>query len=237
MGPFGPDKGMGGKFLLLPPEFQGDAPEGYFASRSKTNKVVYLGRAFVKEGNIAAAVDTLKKIRVYPLSQKNNPPEAKIGLSNGRPLNSIAPRGFEYWERVVSLVNSEPIEERDRFFHAFLKPLGIEKGKPFQPDARQKKILTDAAEIGFLMAQTFSMEPRFDGVTAYPGTHWEYVVTLNPSQEAETYSQLDERTDYTFEAITMAEGMIRSSSELALNTLAAPKIRAASGSMAARLIA
>ena len=139
MGPFGPDKGKGGKFLLLPPEFQGDAPEGYFASRSKTNKVVYLGRAFVKEGNIAAAGDTLKKIRVYPLSQKNNPPEAKIGLSNGRPLNSIAPRGFEYWERVVSLVNSEPIEERNRFFHAFSSRSASRKENHSSPMPARKR--------------------------------------------------------------------------------------------------
>ena len=169
---------------------------------------MYLARAFVKEGNVAAAVDTLKTIRIYLLTQKDHPPETKISLTNGRPMNSIAPRGFEYWERVASLVNSEPVEERDRFFHAFLKSLGIEKGKPFQPDARQKKILTDAAEVGFLMAQTISMEPRFGGYRL----SWHALgipITLNPSQEAETYSQLDERTDYTFEAITMAEGMIK----------------------------
>ena len=77
-------------------------------------------------------------------------------------MDSIAPRGFEYWERLADIINQEPVEERDRFFHAMLKPLGIEKGKPFKPDERQKKILTDAAEFGFLMAQTISMAPRFE---------------------------------------------------------------------------
>ena len=90
-----------------------------------------------------------------------------------------------------------------------MKPLGVEKGRPFNPDARQKKILTDAAEVGFLMAQTISMAPRFDNASSYPDTHWEWVITLNPNQETEYYSQLDERTDYTFEAITMAEGMVK----------------------------
>ncbi|MES2467456.1 MAG: DUF1254 domain-containing protein [Verrucomicrobiota bacterium] len=209
VGPFGPDRGKGGKFLLLPPDFKGESPTGYFTARSKTNKAIYLGRTFVKDGNIAAAVETLKKIRVYPFAQKDNPPETKVVLSGDRPMNSIAPRGFEYWERVASLINSEPVEARDRFFHAFLKPLGIEKGKPFNPDARQKKILTDAAEAGFFMAQTISMEPRFEGVSVYPGTRWEYALMLKPDQESENYSQLDERTDYTFEAITVAEGMIK----------------------------
>lgn len=209
VGPFGPDKGKGGKFLLLPPGFKGTPPEGFFASPSRTNRAMYIGRAFVKDGNIAAAVETLKGIRVYPLSQKDNPPPTKVVLSEGRALHSIPPRGFEYWERLATLFNSESVEERDRFFYAFLKPLGIEKGKPFNPDARQKKILTDAAETGFLMAQTISMAPRFEGVTVYPGTRWEHVLTLDPSQVAKTYSQLDERTDYTFEAITIADGMIK----------------------------
>jgi hypothetical protein len=44
------------------------------------------------------------------------------------------------------IINQEPVEERERFFLAMLKPLGIEKGKPFQPDEQQKKILSDAAE-------------------------------------------------------------------------------------------
>ena len=90
-----------------------------------------------------------------------------------------------------------------------LKPLGIEKGKPFNPDARQKKILTEAAEVGFLMAQTLSAAPRLSNASSYPGTKWEWVLTLNPDQEADNYSQLDERTDYTFEAFSVAAGMIK----------------------------
>jgi hypothetical protein len=55
---------------------------------------------------------------------------------------------------------------------------------------------------------TISMAPRADSIIAYPGTHWEYVLPLNPNQETANYSQLDERTDYMFEAITVAAGMI-----------------------------
>jgi hypothetical protein len=59
------------------------------------------------------------------------------------------------------------------------------------------------------MAQTLSMAPRLSNASSYPGTHWEWVLTLNPDQETDNYSQLDERTDYTFEAITVAAGMIK----------------------------
>lgn len=209
VGPFGPDKGKGGKFLLMPAGDKTRASDGYIAVSSPTNRVLYLGRAGVKDGNVKGAVDLLKTIRVYPLAQAANPPETRMHLTAGKPANTIPPRDFGYWEVLAQAIDAEPVETRDRFFHAMLKPLGIEKGKPFKPDARQKKILTEAATVGFLMAQTLSMEPRLENAKSYPGTQWDWVVALNPDQEADNYSQLDERTDYTFEAITVAEGMIK----------------------------
>ena len=83
-----------------------------------------------------------------------------------------------------------------------LKPLGIEKGKPFKPDARQRAILEDAARIGDAMGATmlFDAEQRFSGATAFRGTHWNWVL-LNRDQETEHYSQVDERLHYTYGAI------------------------------------
>lgn len=208
VGPFGPDKGQGGKFLLLPPG-RDEPPEGYLAVPSKTNRAMYVGRAFVKDGDVEAAVATLAGIKVYPLADANAPPPTRIERAGTKPMDSIAPRGFGYWDLLATVLERETIEPRDRFFHAMLKPLGLEKGKPFAPDARQKKILTEAAEVGFLMAQTLSMAPRLSNARSYPGTQWEWVLTLNPDQEAETYSQVDERTDYTFEAFSVAAGMIK----------------------------
>jgi hypothetical protein len=60
---------------------------------------------------------------------------------------------MDYWERLADIINREPIHERDRFMLAMLKPFGIEKGKPFKPDARQTKILTEAALVGEAMAK------------------------------------------------------------------------------------
>lgn len=209
VGPFGPDKGKGGKFLLLPPGYTGAVPEGYLTATSKTNQTMFIGRAFVKDGDIKSAVATLAGIKAYPLPKADNPPETRVVHAGDRAMDSISPRGFEYWQLLADVLDKEPVEERDRFFHAMLKPLGIEKGKPFKPDARQKKILTEAAQLGFLMAQTISMAPRLANASSYSGTHWEWVLTLDPSQEAADYSQLDERTDYTFEAITIANGMVK----------------------------
>lgn len=209
VGPFGPDKGKGGKFLLLPPGYDGPIPDGYLVARSKTNQTMFIGRAFVKDGDIKSAVETLAEIKAYPLSKAENPPETRVVHAGNRALNSIPPKGYEYWALLAGVLERETVEERDRFFHAMLKPLGIEKGKTFNPDVRQKKILTEAAQVGFLMAQTLSMAPRLDNASSYPGTHWEWVLTLDPTQESKNHTQLDERTDYTFEAITTAEGMVK----------------------------
>jgi hypothetical protein len=148
-------------------------------------------------------------VRIYPLWEIDNPPQTRIIRAEGRPIDTVAPRGFEYWQRLADIIDQGPVEDRDRFFHAMLKPLGIAKGAPFTPDGRQTQILTEAAEVGFLMAQTISVAPRFDNAAGYPGAHGERVLALNPDQETEHYSQLDERTDYTFEAITVAAGMIK----------------------------
>jgi hypothetical protein len=74
VGPFGPDKGKGGKFLLLPPGYTGSVPAGYLQAKSKTNKAMFLGRAFVKNGDTKTSGETPAGIKVYPLSQAGNPP-------------------------------------------------------------------------------------------------------------------------------------------------------------------
>ena len=209
IGPLGPDKAKGGKFLVLPPDYSGEKPaEGYFVVESTTNQVFYMVRGLVHGGNVQAAVDSLRTIKIYPYAKRDNPPRQKI-IEINKQANTIAPRGYEYWERLSSIIDAEPVQERDRFFMAMLKPLGIEKGKAFNPDARQKKILTDAAEVGFRMSQAVSLAPRVPNLIVYPGTHWEHVMTAEPSQRAENYDELDQRLDYTFEAITMAVAMVK----------------------------
>jgi hypothetical protein len=86
--------------------------------------------------------------------------------------------------------------------------LGIEKGKPFNPDARQKKLLEEATFVGESMAMAISFDKRIEGSRYRPDSNWQYVIMFNPSQEAEFYSQLDERTDYFYEAVTTTKGMV-----------------------------
>jgi hypothetical protein len=204
----GPDKGAGGKFLVLPPGYKGEIPKGYFVLRSPTNVVGFLARGLVKDGNVKAAVDNLRRTRIYSYRQRQNPPQTRFTSGSGKALNTIAPAGFEYWEQLSAIVNREPVRTEDRLMMAMLAPLGIEKGKPFKPDARQRALLTEAATIGNAMAKTISYASRNPVSLYYPGKHWRFNFEINPEMENKYSTQLDERTAYTYSAIWVARGMI-----------------------------
>ena len=106
---------------------------------------------------------------------------------SGPTMETIPPDGIEYWARLSAFINNNPVHERDRFFMAMLKPLGIEKGKPFNPDARQRAILEEAAKVGDAMARTllFHAEKRIQQchATAFSGTHWNWVVLWLPTRK------------------------------------------------------
>jgi len=210
----GPDQGNGGKFLLVPPDYKGELPaEGYYILRSPMNNHNFMVRGLVRNNDVAAAVAVVKKVRVYPWSERANPKALRTVSMSGKAINSLAPAGLEYWERVSAVINNNPVHERDRFFMAMLKPLGIEKGKEFKPDARQRTILEEGARVGEAMARTilFDAEERFSSATAFPGTNWNWVVLMNADQENHEppYGQLDERLHYMFGAIYMSPAIGR----------------------------
>ena len=75
----GPDKGAGGKFLILPPGYKGEVPSGYFVVRSPTYSLWAVWRSFVVNGDPKPGVDLVKNhTRVYLLSQASNPPTMKF---------------------------------------------------------------------------------------------------------------------------------------------------------------
>jgi hypothetical protein len=200
----GPDAGKGGKFLLLPPGYKGDAPRtGFHVLQGAMNNYNVMVRGIVQNGDKDAAVAMVKKVKVYPLSGSSNPRPNKFVSFSGKAVDTLAPQGLEFWARLSAFINNNPVEPRDRFFMAMLKPLGIEKGKEFKPDERQRKILEEAARIGDAMGRTmlFEGETRIEKANAFHGTKWNWVILNTSTGESEHYSQLDERIHYTYGAI------------------------------------
>jgi hypothetical protein len=184
----GPDKGQGGKFLLVGPEYKGTLPEGgYFVLRSRTNHVTMLFRAFLENDNpdpvVARVKDTLKiypyqaggfgsSVASYlagevPLGKPSRAMTPRFVEGSGLSMNTIPPNDFGYYEMLNELVQMEPAEALDPELAGQFAAIGIVKGKEFAPDARMKQILNKAVAFGNAASRTLSMG-------AHPTDHFRY---------------------------------------------------------------
>jgi hypothetical protein len=166
----GPDRGQGGKFLILPPGYRGDVPDGYYVVQTNTYGHWVIWRGFQVDGDPAPAVETTKKqFRIYPLSQQDNPPQMTFMNVSGTFHNTIHRMDYPFFEEINEVVQAEPPEGQNPEILGLLASLGIKKGQPFNPDARMKKILAEAADVGAATARAITSRPR-DGVYfIYPG--------------------------------------------------------------------
>jgi hypothetical protein len=127
---------------------------------------------------------------------------------DGREWTSDQPRGLAYWERLHDIYQREIVDERDRFYLAMLRQLGIEPGKPFAPDDRLSAILRDAAAAGELMAQANTFAKRFADARYWPDRQWDLPIVLDNSQQrGNGYDELPERASWFYEALSYAEAM------------------------------
>jgi hypothetical protein len=207
MGQTGQDKGAGGRYLVLGPgQATPPATQDYFTVHSATVNVWPAFRAL--DPDPVKAQEWIDNVRIYPYGDRERPREQKALTPAGRRWQQAPPRGLAYWELLSNILDQEEVQERDRVMMAMLKPLGIEKGKPFKPDARQKDILQSAAFVGESMAKANSFEKRFSGVRYRPDTHWDYVMVWDWTHETPFYHQLDELAAYTYEATGTGPGMV-----------------------------
>jgi hypothetical protein len=166
----GPDKGKGGKFLILPPGYEGEVPDGYHVARTKTYGNWVVWRGFQENGDPAPAVAATKKLfRIYPLSQVDNPPKMTFVNISGEFNNTIHRTDYKIFEEIDAVVQAEPADAEDPELLGLLETIGIRKGQPFNPDARMQKILTEAADVGAATVRTLASRPREDKYYFYPG--------------------------------------------------------------------
>ena len=173
VGPAGPDKGKGGKYLVLPPGYDGDVPDGYFVVRPRTYDVWLFMRASITDGLDAAVKNVKDNLHIYPLTRKDNPPEMEFISGSGKAFNTIHANDFSFYEHLHTVIDKEPLDMLDPETRGLFASIGIEKGKPFSPDDRMKAILTDAVAIANAAARSIVWYPRVGGdmrgVEIYPG--------------------------------------------------------------------
>jgi hypothetical protein len=206
-GQTGPDKGAGGRYLIVGPDDPEMKPAGFYAFRSPTVNVWSAHR--VLDPDPARARLLIDGLKIYPYSQRDTPAVTRHGAPAGRAGSGEQPRGLAYWEGLAKIIQEEPVHERDRMMMGMLQPLGIEKGRAFNPTGRQKQILIDAAQVGEVMARAIAYRKRFEGAKVWPGRNWEHSLFLKETnQESPHHTQLDERTSWFYEAVGVSVGMM-----------------------------
>jgi hypothetical protein len=190
----GPDRGQGGKYLILPPGYDGPLPDsGFFVGRSKTTHALYGVRAYLENNDPKPAVASIKNsLKIYPYTpggygtsiatllegkvrlERDPPiPPTKFVEASGKSFNTIPPNDFSYFEMINELVQLEPATSFSPEVLGQLAAIGIVKGKPFNPDARMKKILTDAAAVGNAAGRIFNWRAyAVPGWAYYPDSMW-----------------------------------------------------------------
>ena len=150
-----------------------------------------------------------RRIRFYPWSQRQNPPENEVfqAKPDDETFFIAPPKGMAYWERLNEIVQQERVLEVDRYFMSHLQALGIEKGRPFEPTERQQDIMKRAAFIGEKMAMVASFVPRSPQAKYRDDTLWAHPLTLHPLHMTEFTQQFEERADWTYEAYGLSPAM------------------------------
>jgi len=149
VGAAGPDKGQGGLYLLLPPDYHGPIPGGHHAFESRTYNVFLFFRTVLVQGpdgpDTGPAVKAAEQTRVYPLGavEKERKKMAFPNASNV-PVNMMYATDFSYWDKLKAFVDYEPVDAIPPEVRGMLASLGIIKGVPFSPDATAKDNLTRA---------------------------------------------------------------------------------------------
>ena len=240
----GPDRGEGGKYLILPPGYDGPLPEGgFYVGRSRTTRVLVMGRSFMENNDPKPVAELIRKTtKIYPyeaggvgtsvaeflsgnakLGRVTPPPPTVFHEGSGKVMNTIMPNDFSYYEMLNDVVQQEPATAQDPELMGPLAAIGIVKGKPFAPDARMKKILTEAVALANVTSRTLSMSPRDPAWYLYLDSGWLNQLFLS-GYEFETpipmitpegvrpfpptgYRTLDARTAFFYSATGITPGM------------------------------
>lgn len=210
IGPTGPDKGKGGKFLILPPDYKGTPPTGYMIARSRTYGVWLGVRGFLVDGKTDTPVALMKSIKIYPLSQASHPPAMSFINGSGKDIDTVFPDTYAFYEDLAQLVEQEPanlLSPQERFQ---LASIGIEKGKPFQPNAEQKARLTEAVQLASAIARANTFASDDPARLIYPDRRWEWLfIGGSASWDSQGYVNTDRRAGFAYAAIGMSPAMVQ----------------------------
>jgi hypothetical protein len=207
LGNAGPDRGQGGKYLLLPPGYDGEAPDGYFVFRSNTfrNWVMVRGFEQITGRGESALAYYQEHFQVYPLGERVH--QRSVVNASFKSGDTTHPRNIRYFELLDKMVQYEPLSAFTPEELGLLNSLGIVKGAEFNPDERMRRILADGVKLGDGMAKAIAFANRDPQARVYPDRHWETIFIGGYKFERDGARLLDARTLFHYTAIVVTPAM------------------------------
>ncbi len=174
MGAPGPDKGKGGKYLILPPGYDGAEPKGFFVAKSRSYINALILRGFLVDGKPDAAAKMFSTgVKIYPLAEKDNPPKMVIISGSKVNYNTIHANDFTFYEELAHVLDKEPIDFIDAELRGIFASIGLQKGKPFNPDPATRKTLTEAVAVANATARAIAFRTPIKEAYRYENSVWQ----------------------------------------------------------------
>jgi len=215
VGAAGPDRARGGLYLLLPPDYEGTVPGGYFAFKSKTYNVFLFFRTVLAQGkdgpDTKVAVQTAERTRIYPLgSNEGKRPKMQFPNGSGKRVNMMYPTDFSYWEKLKKYIDYEPVGAFPMEVRGMLASLGIIKGQPFKPSPAAKAAMTKAVELAPKMIYANRITPGFfNRANYYDDRKYQNAWSgTDANYNMPTFTDIDVRAQYFQYAYSSAPAMV-----------------------------
>ena len=214
MGLPGPDRGKGGRHLILPPDHDGPVPDGYFATQCDTWTALLALRVLPIGADVPKANALVSSVKVYPLSKQADPAAFAFLDITGSAADTTClawEDNLEFWRVLHEVVDAEPAVPELRAMLGALAELGIEAGRPFAPDQRMSTLLTEAARRGRDEMLVSAFASRRPDRMVWPDRTWEWVGLRPENGSFERVGSLDvEAKDRWFaQAIVASPAMFR----------------------------
>lgn len=203
MGIAGPDQGNGGKYLYLPPDFDGEVPDGYFVYRPSTFTLWAIFRAL-------DGVDAIEQTRVYRLSEAADPPPLRFLDIADQVFNTVHANDSSFFDEVDEIVQEEPEGSLDPERAGQLAAIGIVHGKKFAPDDRLRRILATAAATAAGISRALVYFPRDTDAFVFEGSSWKEGFVGGSHEFLHNHARLlDARTRFHYLATVITPAMAR----------------------------
>jgi hypothetical protein len=215
VGAAGPDLARGGLYLLLPPDYEGPRPGGYFTFQSRTYNVFLFFRTVLAKGpngpDPTKAVELAEMTRVYPLgSREQDRPAMKFPNAAPVHVNMMYPTDFTYWEKLKKFIDYEPVGALDMDIRGMLASFGIVKGQSFDPKTITREILSRAVVEAPKQLFAFRMNAAtLQGLAYYKDRQYVNVwAGVDADWNTPTYQAIDQRAAYFQTAYSSAPAMV-----------------------------